>query len=135
MNLLIDSKYPYDFILQLLHRYRLRIAIKLSLQDFFKIDVEMNKLFSFEETTLSKEIITYALDKLIIVKQSNYYSLQFDSIVNYPGTKIKLITLLRFISYGNSNVHGNSILIDEFKELNKKLNFLYKIYKIRGIIN
>lgn len=134
MNLLVERKYPYEFVLQLLRRFRLKVAMKLYVKDFTKIDVALNQLFDLSEITLSKEIISYALDNLIVVKQSNFYSIEFNPTLNYPGTKIKLITLLRFISYGNSNVHGNSILIDEFKELNKNLSYLYKVYTIRGIV-
>lgn len=134
MNLIIDRKFPYNFVQQLLQKFRVEAAVKVRLQDFTKIDVEMNELFDFPETTLSIEIISYALDKLVIIKRSNYYSIEFNPTINYPGTRIKLITLLQFISFGNSNVHGNSILTDEFRELNKNLTSLYEAYRLRGIV-
>lgn len=134
MNVLIDKKYPYNFIELLRKRFIHKVALKLLVTNFTKIDIEMNKLFQFPETTLSKEIILYALDNLEIVKLSNYYSIQFNQTINYPKTKIKLITLLKFISYGNSSVHGNSILVNEFRELNKNLYMKYKIYKLKGVV-
>ena len=109
------------------------VLIQLLLNDFTKIDIEMNELFQFPEVVLSKEVILYALDNLIIVKRSNYYSIEINPIINYPKTKIKLITLVRFISFGNSSVHGNSILTDEIKKLNKDLYLLYEIYKLKGV--
>lgn len=134
MNLLIPIEYDYDFVLAVREKFIRDIYLNLKPESFFKIDVEMNSLFDFPEVVISKEIISYALDKLIIVKRSRYYSIEFNSVINYPKTKIKLITLLRFISYGNSDVHGNSILIDEFKKLNINLYTLYKIYKLKGIV-
>lgn len=134
MDIILDIKFPYDFVEKIKDKFRQTVVKKLFLTNFIKIDMEMNELFQFDEVVLSKEIITYALDNMEIVKYSNYYLIRFDQIINYPGTKIKLITLLRFISYGNSNVHGNSILTDEFKELNRTLSLRYKIYKLRGVV-
>lgn len=133
MNLLIDIRFPYDFVKSIMRKLKREVLIQLLLNDFTKIDIEMNELFQFPEVVLSKEVILYALDNLIIVKRSNYYSIEINPIINYPKTKIKLITLVRFISFGNSSVHGNSILTDEIKKLNKDLYLLYEIYKLKGV--
>ena len=133
MNLLIDIRFPYDFVKSIMKKLKREVLIQLLLNDFTKIDIEMNELFQFPEVVLSKEVILYALDNLIIVKRSNYYSIEINPIINYPKTKIKLITLVRFISFGNSSVHGNSILTDEIKKLNKDLYLLYEIYKLKGV--
>lgn len=134
MNLLIDRKFSYDFVLEIKKKLVREVLIKLSINNFTKIDVEINKLFQPPEVLLSKQIILYALDNLIIVKRSNYYSIEINPIINYPKTKIKLITLIKFISFGNSSVHGNSILVNEIEKLNKNLYFLYKIYKLKGVV-
>lgn len=133
MNLLIDIRFPYDFVKSIMRKLKREVLIQLLLNDFTKIDIEMNELFQFPEVVLSKEVLLYALDNLIIVKRSNYYSIEINPIINYPKTKIKLITLVRFISFGNSSVHGNSILTDEIKKLNKDLYLLYEIYKLKGV--
>ena len=133
MNLLIDIRLSYDFVKSIMKKLKREVLIQLLLNDFTKIDIEMNELFQFPEVVLSKEVILYALDNLIIVKRSNYYSIEINPIINYPKTKIKLITLVRFISFGNSSVHGNSILTDEIKKLNKDLYLLYEIYKLKGV--
>lgn len=134
MNLLINIKFSYTFVESIKRKLIKEVLIKLSGSNFTKIDIEMNKLFQFPEVVLSKEVILYALDNLIIVKRSNYYSIEVNPIINYPKTKIKLITLVRFISFGNSSVHGNSILTDEIKKLNKDLYLLYEIYKLKGVV-
>ncbi len=134
MNLFIDRRFSYDFVENIKRKLIREVLIKLSSTNFTKIDIEMNELFQFPEVVLSKEVILYALDNLIIVKRSNYYSLEIDPVINYPKTKIKLITLVRFISFGNSSVHGNSILTDEIKKLNKDLYLLYEIYKLKGVV-
>lgn len=134
MNLLIDRKFSYDFVLEIKKKLVREVLIKLSINNFTKIDVEINKLFQPPEVLLSKQIILYALDNLIIVKRSNYYSIEINPIINYPKTKIKLITLIKFISFGNSSVHGNSILVNEIEKLNKNLYFLYEIYKLKGVV-
>ena len=137
MNLIIDIDKPISFVKNIVKLIVKEIFHNLYLQNFTKIDIEMNDIYGFEdidELLLSKEIILYALDNLIIVKRSRHWSIEFNPIINYPNTKIKLITLLKFISYGNSNVHGNTILIDAFKKLNKNLDKLYKIYLLRGYL-
>lgn len=134
MNLLIDIKYPYDFVRKLVLYFIRRIKLQILIYDFTKIDIEMNEIFESDDTLLSKQIILYALDYIDIVKQSMYWEIRFNPIVNYPNTKTKLITLLQFISYGNSNVQGSSILTNEFKKLNTDLSILYNIYTLRGIV-
>jgi len=133
MNLLIDVRFSYEFVESIRKKLIREVLLLLPGNDFTKLDIEMNNLFQFQDIVLSKEVILYALDNLIIVKRSNYYSIEINSIINYPKTTIKLITLVRFISFGNSSVHGNSILIDEIKKLNKDLYLLYEIYKLKGV--
>lgn len=111
-----------------------KITLELVLQDFTKIDIAMNELFQFDEIITSKEVIEYALDNMVIRKRSQHWSIEFNSVINYPKTRTKLITLLKFISYGNSYTHGNSLLVDEFEKLNKYIRILYKIYKLKGIV-
>ena len=134
MNLLVDKKYPYDFVRKIVSYLIKRIKIKLFIYDFTAIDVELNNMFEVEDTLLSKQIILYALGNIDIIKQSRHWLIRFNPVVNYPNTRIKLITLLQFISYGNSKVHGSSILTDEFKKLNNDLTLLYNIYKYKGIV-
>lgn len=134
MNLLIDITYPYDFVKKIVMVYKRDIKLGLKLEDFSKIDVEMNSFFQFPDVILSKEVIQYALDNMVIIKRSQHWCVQFNEVINYPKTRIKMITLLQFISYGNSSVHGNTLLTDEFKKLNKDLDKLYKIYRIKGVV-
>lgn len=135
MNLLIDKKYPYDFVRKLVLSFIKNIKIKLFIVDFTAIDVALNETFEFDNTTLSTQIILYALGNIDIIKQSRHWLIRFNPVINYPNTRIKVITLLQFISYGNSKVHGSSILIDEFKKLNNELQLIYNIYKSRGIVD
>lgn len=110
------------------------VNLALNITDFSNIDVHMNEKFDFPEITLSKEVILYALDNMTIIRRSQHWSIEFNPIINYPKTRTKLITLLKFISYGDSSTHGNPILIDEFKKLNTDLDILYKIYILKGIV-
>lgn len=134
MNLLITREYSYDFVVKVMQSFIKRITLELVLQDFTKIDIAMNELFQFNEIITSKEVIEYALDNMVIRKRSQHWSIEFNPVINYPKTKTKLITLLKFISYGNSYTQGNSLLVDEFEKLNKYIRILYKIYKLKGIV-
>lgn len=134
MRLLIDRKYPQNFVEQIRIKLIRDVLFELPYKDFTKIDVEMNNAFQLPEVILSKDVITYALDNLVIRKNSTTYSIEFDPVINYPKTKIKLITLIQFISFGNFNVHGSSILTDEFEKLNINLTKMYKIYTFRGVV-
>lgn len=134
MNLLITREYSYDFVVKVMQSFIKKITLELVLQDFTKIDIAMNELFQFDEIITSKEVIEYALDNMVIRKRSQHWSIEFNPIINYPKTRTKLITLLKFISYGNSYTHGNTLLVDEFEKLNKNISILYKIYKLKGIV-
>lgn len=135
MNIiLIPKEYGYEFTESIVKKYIQDIRPKLVLTDLLDIDVALNKKFDFPEITLAKEIILYALDNIVIRKRSQHWSVEFNPIINYPKTRTKMITLLKFISYGDSSTHGNPILINESKKLNKDLKILYKIYINKGFI-
>ena len=83
MNLLIDRKFSYDFVLEIKKKLVREVLIKLSINNFTKIDVEINKLFQPPEVLLSKQIILYELDNLFIVKISNYYYIEINLYIKY----------------------------------------------------
>lgn len=134
MNLVINNVNDYNFILQIERRLKKGIKLNLMKENFIKIDIALNETFKLKETILSKDVILYALDNIQIIKLEDNYIIEFNPTIYYPNTDIKMITLIQFISYGVSNVHGNKILINEFKKLNNILDILYKRYKDRGII-
>lgn len=134
MYLFLSREFDYDFILQVVAKLVRHIKINIHKENFIQTDLEINLIPGLKEIISTKEIILSALGKINIVKQSNHYIVEFDPIINYPNTRIKMITLLKLITYGNSQVQGNTVVLDEFKKLNTKLDYLYEMYKNRGII-
>lgn len=134
MYLFLSREFDYDFILQVVAKLVRHIKINIHKENFIQTDLEINLIPGLKEIISTKEIILSALGKINIVKQSNHYMVEFDPIINYPNTRIKMITLLKLITYGNSQVQGNTVVLDEFKKLNTKLDYLYEMYKNRGII-
>ena len=132
--LLVPKEYGYKFTENIVNKYIQDVSLKVFALNLLDIDIALNEKFDFPEITLTKEIILYALDNIVIRKRSQHWSIEFNPIINYPKTRIKMITLLKFISYGDSSTHGNPVLIDESKKLNTDLKTLYKIYINRGIV-
>lgn len=134
MNILIPIGYDYGFIVALMNKLIQDIQLKLLHSRFNEIDAWLNTEFDFPELVYSKNIILFALKEIEIVKLSSHFSIQINKNVKYKGTNIKLITLLKMISYGNRTHKGNPIFIDEFKKLNIELNRLYIIYNRYGVV-
>lgn len=136
MNILVPDNYRYTFIILLKNKMikDIKRIIKLKRRSLIDMDLYLNDTFEFEETTLAKDIMLFALDNIEIIKRTKYYSIEINRNIDYPNTSIKLITLIQLINYGNLDIKGVPIFINEFKEVNKELKRLYKVYKRIGVV-
>lgn len=134
MNLLIPKKYGYSFASNILYKYIRDVRAKIAFIDFDLLDIWIRVEYGLEESITCRKIIIYSLDKLEIVELNNHYMLRFNPTLRYPSTTIKLITLLNTITYGTRHFKGNAVLLNEFKELNTKLNTIYNMYSMLGVV-
>ena len=110
------------------------IILKLYLEDFRLINLWLRAEFGFDESITCEKIIRFALKHIDIIQMSTHYKIEFNNIVYYPGTSIRMITLLKTITYGNRYFRGNSLLLNEFKQLNNNLKGIYKVYERMGVV-
>ena len=110
------------------------IILKLYLEDFRLINLWLRAEFGFDESITCEKIIRFALKHIDIIQMSTHYKIEFNNIVYYPGTSIRMITLLKTITYGNRYFRGNPLLLNEFKQLNNNLKGIYKVYERMGVV-
>ena len=110
------------------------IILKLYLEDFRLITLWLRAEFGFDESITCEKIIRFALKHIDIIQMSTHYKIEFNNIVYYPGTSIRMITLLKTITYGNRYFRGNPLLLNEFKQLNNNLKGIYKVYERMGVV-
>lgn len=134
MNILIPIEYDRDFIDKLIAKIIEDIKFKLIISHFELLDMWLQVEYDFDETVTCKKIIEFALNHFEVITTTSNYIIQFNPIIYYTGTTIRLITLLKTITYGTRFFKGNSILIDEFKQVNMKLDNLYNQYKFLGVV-
>lgn len=134
MNILIPSNYGYDFVLNLLKRFRSDIEIKIETTDFTVTDAWLELEFKLPKNVTSRKIISYALDNIVIIKFDTHYKMMINENINYLGTSTRLITLVRAITFGNTFIKGIPIIADEFKWMNNNLKRLYEDYRFVGVL-
>ena len=110
------------------------IILKLYLEDFRLINLWLRVEFGIDESITCEKIIRFALKHIDIIQMSTHYKIEFNNIVYYPGTSIRMITLLKTITYGNRYFRGNPLLLNEFKQLNNSLKGIYKVYERMGVV-
>lgn len=110
------------------------IILKLYLEDFRLINLWLRVEFGIDESITCEKIIRFALKHIDIIQMSTHYKIEFNNIVYYPGTSIRMITLLKTITYGNRYFRGNPLLLNEFKQLNNNLKGIYKVYERMGVV-
>lgn len=110
------------------------IIVKLYLEDFRLINLWLRAEFGFDESITCEKIIRFALKHIDIIQMSTHYKIEFNAIKHYPGTSIRMITLLKTITYGNRYFRGNLLLLNEFKKLNNNLTGIYKVYERTGVV-
>lgn len=134
MNLLIPIEYGMIFTEKLKNKFIRNIIVKLYLEDFRLINLWLRAEFGFDESITCEKIIRFALKHIDIIQMSTHYKIEFNNIVYYPGTSIRMITLLKTITYGNRYFRGNPLLLNEFKQLNNNLKGIYKVYERMGVV-
>lgn len=132
MNILIPKRYGYKFAIKIIKLLIYNIKIKLSITDFSIIDIWL--YVEFDKKLSSEKIILYALKHIKIITSAEHIRIEFDKNICYPKTTIRLITLLKAITYGNRFFKGNKLLLDEFTEINKNIKDLYEMYKLTGVV-
>ena len=134
MNLLIPIEYGMIFTEKLINKFIRDIIVKLYLEDFRLINLWLRAEFGIDESITCEKIIRFALKHIDIIQMSTHYKIEFNNIVYYPGTSIRMITLLKTITYGNRYFRGNPLLLNEFKQLNNSLKGIYKVYERMGVV-
>ena len=134
MNLLIPIEYGMIFTEKLKNKFIRDIILKLYLEDFRLINLWLRVEFGIDESITCEKIIRFALKHIDIIQMSTHYKIEFNNIVYYPGTSIRMITLLKTITYGNRYFRGNPLLLNEFKQLNNSLKGIYKVYERMGVV-
>lgn len=134
MNLLIPIEYGMIFTEKLKNKFIRDIILKLYLEDFRLINLWLRVEFGIDESITCEKIIRFALKHIDIIQMSTHYKIEFNNIVYYPGTSIRMITLLKTITYGNRYFRGNPLLLNEFKQLNNNLKGIYKVYERMGVV-
>ncbi len=134
MNLIVSYTFEQPFINQLIAKFIDDIHRKLLVTDLSKLDLWLQVEYGLPQNITCKKIIEFGCKHLEIIQATNNYIIQFNSTVYYPNTSIRLITLLKTISYGTRHFRGNAILLNEFKLLNMNLDILYDKYKLLGVV-
>lgn len=134
MSILIPLKFNADFVAKLIDKFVRDIRLKLLITDFRLLNLWIQVEFGFSSAVSCKEIIEYALEHIDVITTQTHYKIVINPITYYPGTSIRLITLLKTINYGTRHFKGIPIIADECKLLNNNLDDLYTQYEFTGMV-
>lgn len=134
MSILIPLKFNADFVAKLIDKFVRDIRLKLLITDFRLLNLWIQVEFGFSSAVSCKEIIEYAFEHIDVITTQTHYKIVINPITYYPGTSIRLITLLKTINYGTRHFKGIPIIADECKLLNNNLDDLYTQYEFTGMV-
>lgn len=135
MIISIPKEYGKDFVRGIINKFIFDIKLKLIVTDFRILDLWLQVDFDIPKDVTCQDVILYALENAIELNTFNTeYNITFSNTKTYPGTTIRLITLLKAINYGNRYYKGNPIIVDECKQLNTDLSNLYENYRFMGVV-
>lgn len=134
MNLFVPIEYGIVFTEKIVNKFVKDIIVQLYFEDLRLIDLWLIAEFNIDEFVTCEQIIKYALRHINIITMSTHYKIEFNKNILYPGTSIRMITLLKTITYGTRYFRGNPLLINEFKKLNNNLRSIHKVYEKMGVV-
>lgn len=134
MNIVVPIEYGIEFTLNLIDKFVQDIELKLIVIDFRLMDIWLKAEFGLDEPDACRRIINYALNHIEIITSATHYVIEINPTINYSGTDIRLITLLKTINYGNRYFKGIPIIVNECERLNTNLGNLYGEYELLGAV-
>ena len=132
MFILIPKEYGYGFVDLLIGKIIKDLLIKIDQIDFTLLNLWMSVEFGLKSDDICKSIILLSINNIQAISMSNYYRIQFNSVVRYNN--IRMITLLKTLTYGTKHFKGNKIVLDEFNDIKKNLSLIYSLYDRTGIV-
>lgn len=134
MKLLVLKEYGFIFSEKIVDKFIRDVLLKLMIENFSILNMWLQVEFGLDESVTCEDIIKFALKHIRIIEMSSHYRIEFDEKIFYPKTTIRMITLLKALTYGNRFFRGNPIILDEIKQLNKDMKSLYMIYSTIGVV-
>lgn len=132
MFILIPKEYGYGFVDLLIGKIIKDLLIKIDYIDFTLLNLWMSVEFGLKSDDICKSIILFSINNIQAINMSNYYKIQFNSVVRYNN--IRMITLLKTLTYGTKHFKGNKIVLDEFNDIKKNLSLIYDLYDRTGVV-
>lgn len=132
MFILIPKEYGYGFVDLLIGKIIRNLLIKIDYIDFTLLNLWMSVEFGLKGDDICKSIILFSINNIQAINMSNYYKIQFNNVVRYNN--IRMITLLKTLTYGTKHFKGNKIVLDEFNDIKKNLSLIYDLYDRTGVV-
>ena len=137
MRISIDNsseKYEDNFFEYLKKFTTRQLILNLNPLKLKKFEDAINKeeelLSPFKKSFSGRDIFYAGANNLSITKFfDGRVIIQVDPNVIYYGTKIKLVTLIRFLNYGNEEYKGYPIFTDTFNYVRSNLDAIYQLYE------
>ena len=134
MKLLIEKSLDYndDFVEWLLGVIRDDVLTRINENYLDNMEYYLNTMLS--NSTLSNDkvdlyaAILQILDHLEYINGFSHYHIQINPIARLSGTKFKLLSIAKFINYGNQDMPGCGVFTESFSRIGDNLTEYYRTY-------
>lgn len=126
MKIRLNGKFSKRFVFKIIPALIRNMVYKgFNQAKAFKIDKYIKEHLHLNITT--KQCIYAAVSNIVIYNNPDgTYSVEVNPSINIPGYSIKLVSILKFIEYGNAEIKGYHILSKLFNYIEKNQYTLYK---------
>ena len=132
MELHIPRKCGYRFSRLLINKMYRDVMRDFRVSKSNKLENYLDEQFGLNIHT--KDLLRECLVSLQIQEKTDYLRIYIDPNKKYKNTDLTVKNLVNFVTYGNADIKGYPIVLDEFKKISKNLNTYYKTYKITGVL-
>lgn len=125
-----DNDINESFLHWIIRFIKVEILKELNNNNLDRLNAYINEFDFFKsgQSINLKKIIFQALNTLNFKYSGNYYIISFNEIIPLYDTEYKIIDVLNFITYGNFEVRGCTIISDIFDSIHYNLKLYKKLY-------
>ena len=122
MELLVPSKYGYSFAKEIRRMFIEKVKNQFNYKKTISICLAMIREFDLDDSILASDVFNFMFENIEIINSKDKYIIRINPVVRMEDTSIKLITLVKFITYGNLTQRGYPLVKDVINDIRKEID-------------
>lgn len=132
MKLIIecDKNITSSFIRWLIKLIKIQILSNINNKRLvtFNSYINTRNVFQCSYPVNVKKILLQMVNSMYYVRVGKYYVITFNPSIPLLNTRFKMVDVINFVTYGNTEIRGVPIISDVFTGIERNIEKYYKLY-------